>query len=205
MFAQSDNSLGGIADHNRDRFTEDDTSKQLLSCPIDDCYRHGEPFEKTWRWREHMKRSHRRSKEQIAALEAELKKQGASSTKTEASVPKYSCHIDGCVKKGEPYQKAWRWREHMRRAHQLGNEDLAGLEREFGEGEEANVEPMNEDGIEVSDPGAKDATKGTGDLMPVDGFLRPVTVDVAPSDIKRARRAAKRKREEEEGALSGDE
>ena len=93
----------------------------------------------------------------------------------------------------------------MRRAHQLGNEEFVKLENGFGKGEEADDEPMNEDGIEVGGLGAKDVTKGTGDLMPVDGFLRPVKVDVAPSDRKRARRAAKRKREEGEGALSRNE
>ena len=50
----------------------DESEVQQLSCSITTCRRRGEPFEKAWRWREHMKRSHKYSREQIEALETSL-------------------------------------------------------------------------------------------------------------------------------------
>ena len=52
---------------------EGDGKNRCLSCPLPECQRQGEPFEKAWRWREHMKRSHKYSKAEIEKLEASLK------------------------------------------------------------------------------------------------------------------------------------
>lgn len=42
-------------------------------CPVENCPRKGEPFEKAWRWREHMKRTHKYSNDQIAEVEQSAK------------------------------------------------------------------------------------------------------------------------------------
>lgn len=41
-------------------------------CPFEGCPRHHDSYEKTWRWREHLKRSHHYTREQIENLEASL-------------------------------------------------------------------------------------------------------------------------------------
>ena len=42
-------------------------------CPVAACNRHDDPYLETWRWREHLKRSHGYSKEQIQVLEDRVK------------------------------------------------------------------------------------------------------------------------------------
>lgn len=54
---------------------EEDVEESGYSCPVKSCSRHTEPWplNKTWRWREHLKRSHKYSKAAIEKLEMELK------------------------------------------------------------------------------------------------------------------------------------
>jgi hypothetical protein len=58
-----------------DGFIVDDTSKSNHHvCPVENCARHNVPFDKAWRWREHLKRSHKYSNARVQRLEAELNK-----------------------------------------------------------------------------------------------------------------------------------
>lgn len=54
---------------------EDEEVKEGYVCPIASCSRHSEPWplNKTWRWREHLKRSHKYSKADVEKLEEQLK------------------------------------------------------------------------------------------------------------------------------------
>ncbi|RMZ09115.1 hypothetical protein D0860_04409 [Hortaea werneckii] len=42
-------------------------------CPYESCARHHEVYEQRWRWREHLKRTHKLKRQQIEQVEAELK------------------------------------------------------------------------------------------------------------------------------------
>ena len=42
-------------------------------CPVQECHRHHDPFDRVWRWREHLKRTHKYSNDQIAELETKLR------------------------------------------------------------------------------------------------------------------------------------
>ncbi|KAI7603222.1 hypothetical protein KC346_g11978, partial [Hortaea werneckii] len=42
-------------------------------CPYENCARHHEVYEQRWRWREHLKRTHKLKRQQIEEVEAELK------------------------------------------------------------------------------------------------------------------------------------
>ncbi|KAI7359391.1 hypothetical protein KC320_g442 [Hortaea werneckii] len=42
-------------------------------CPYENCARHHEVYEQRWRWREHLKRTHKLDRQQIEEVEAELK------------------------------------------------------------------------------------------------------------------------------------
>ena len=44
----------------------------LYVCPLPSCKRHFEHYDLAWRWREHMKRSHKYSSEQVQEVEAQL-------------------------------------------------------------------------------------------------------------------------------------
>lgn len=54
---------------------EQDDQQEGLACPMERCPRHDEPWplNKTWRWREHLKRSHKFSKGDIEKVEAGLR------------------------------------------------------------------------------------------------------------------------------------
>lgn len=53
-------------------FVKDEPERDWFCCPVSTCPRHDEPYEKTWRWREHLKRSHKFSNARITRLEASL-------------------------------------------------------------------------------------------------------------------------------------
>ena len=56
-------------------FIIDDTPKKSSHvCPIETCARHNVPFDKAWRWREHLKRSHKYSNARVQKLEAKSTK-----------------------------------------------------------------------------------------------------------------------------------
>lgn len=62
---------------------EEDRQEEGFACPVESCPRHREPWplNKTWRWREHLKRSHKFSKGDIEKVEAGLrgmKEEGAA-------------------------------------------------------------------------------------------------------------------------------
>ncbi|KAI7603089.1 hypothetical protein KC346_g12048 [Hortaea werneckii] len=42
-------------------------------CPYEHCARHHEVYEQRWRWREHLKRTHKLKRQQIEEVETELK------------------------------------------------------------------------------------------------------------------------------------
>lgn len=48
-------------------------SKRAYICPVGDCRRGDTPYDKAWRWREHLKRSHKYSVEDVARAEAALR------------------------------------------------------------------------------------------------------------------------------------
>lgn len=54
---------------------EEEEEVEGYCCPVESCLRHTQPWplKMTYRWREHLKRVHKYSKEQIEGLEAELK------------------------------------------------------------------------------------------------------------------------------------
>ncbi|KAK3720138.1 hypothetical protein LTR37_003962 [Vermiconidia calcicola] len=54
---------------------KDEPRKDWFSCPVPTCLRHGEPYEKTWRWREHLKRSHKFSNARVTRMETSLRDQ----------------------------------------------------------------------------------------------------------------------------------
>ncbi|GAB1735105.1 hypothetical protein NU219Hw_g173t1 [Hortaea werneckii] len=45
-------------------------------CPYENCARHHEVYEQRWRWREHLKRTHKLNRQQLDELEAELNQAG---------------------------------------------------------------------------------------------------------------------------------
>ncbi|KAI7263136.1 hypothetical protein KC345_g9215 [Hortaea werneckii] len=44
-----------------------------LQCPYENCARHHEVYEQRWRWREHLKRTHKLKRQQVEEVEAELR------------------------------------------------------------------------------------------------------------------------------------
>lgn len=69
---------------------EEKDGEEGYSCPVETCPRHSEPWplKKTWRWREHLKRSHKYSKARVETVEAELKarKEGGVATRADDAV-----------------------------------------------------------------------------------------------------------------------
>lgn len=66
---------------------EDEDEEEGYGCPFETCGRHKQPWplKKTWRWREHMKRSHKYSKGGIEKLEAELKSKRVGNGEADAT------------------------------------------------------------------------------------------------------------------------
>lgn len=54
-------------------FGEEMERPSFYDCPIETCNRHGQPFEKAWRWREHLRRTHKYALADVYDIEASLK------------------------------------------------------------------------------------------------------------------------------------
>ncbi|RMZ14219.1 hypothetical protein D0862_02086 [Hortaea werneckii] len=53
-------------------------NKSGWQCPYENCARHHEVYEQRWRWREHLKRTHKLNRQQLEEFEAELNQAGDS-------------------------------------------------------------------------------------------------------------------------------
>ena len=56
-----------------DFIVQDDAEDNRHYCPVSICPRHQEPFRQAWRWREHLKRSHKYSSKEVERLEESMK------------------------------------------------------------------------------------------------------------------------------------
>lgn len=71
-------------------------------CPYEDCSRHDEAYDKGWRWREHLRRTHKLSKERVHAMEMELgfgrQKDVSGHAEPSASDPdEHTTEVDGTL------------------------------------------------------------------------------------------------------------
>ncbi|KAK1073797.1 hypothetical protein LTR12_012347 [Friedmanniomyces endolithicus] len=72
------------------------TTAGVYVCPYQDCSRHSEGYPKLWRWREHLRRGHKLSKQQIADIEERqgYDKAASRSLSAEASLSGESSEVD---------------------------------------------------------------------------------------------------------------
>lgn len=101
------------------------------------------------------------------------------------------CPFEGCPRHEVEFAKGFRWREHLKRRHGLGGEQIAALEERLG--------PRRED-VEQAGSAAKpvevesaDQCEGSSEEMEgavhVDGFLRPFDGKLGRGkDVKERRR-----------------
>lgn len=105
-------------------------------CPEPDCARQGAHYDKIWRWREHLKRKHTFDNEQIKALEARVESvnlhvgptTSERSRTPDPAAQQYDCPFLDCAHHGAPFEKAWRWREHLKRVHKYDTDEVKALE-----------------------------------------------------------------------------
>lgn len=159
----------GVAKNGESQSPYPGRSTQWYSCPFEACARNNVPYEKAWRWREHLKRSHKYSNEQIAAIEVERNQ---------------FADIDGCKAEGE--------------AEAI---DVQAVKSDGGDVQSPPTHPANADGeVEHGQDAnlrrlAHNAAMYNG--VHLDGFMQPIdikTVRGKDKDFSERRRAAGRKR-----------
>ena len=116
--------LGGTA-------TDQDTS--LYYCPFEECRKYNDPFDKRWRWREHVKRQHSVRDDELIELEKNLQYEEFVPRTTVLSSK--TCPVVGCERQPIPFDTVWRLREHLKRSHKLSPEEISQLEASEGRDE----------------------------------------------------------------------
>lgn len=80
---------------------EDKPPTNPYVCPVESCARHAAPFGKAWRWREHLKRSHKFSNAKVQKLEATLV-DDTKKAKTSAKAPGHVEKARGALPTTDP-------------------------------------------------------------------------------------------------------
>ncbi|KAK0921222.1 hypothetical protein LTR57_009079 [Friedmanniomyces endolithicus] len=97
----------------------------------------------------------------------------------------YVCPYQDCPRHNESYPKLWRWREHLRRGHNLGKQQIADIEeRQSYEkpasrslSAEASSSGDTSEAVEVGDEMTSNIDSSDSDMVGgvhEDGFLRPI-------------------------------
>ena len=62
-----------ISDIESDGVVAQPVKRPAWVCPYDDCVRHHDAYEQAWRWREHLRRTHKLSREQVEDIETKYR------------------------------------------------------------------------------------------------------------------------------------
>lgn len=110
----------------------------------------------------------------------------------------WSCPYAECGRHYAAYDRAWRWREHLKRAHRLDSEQVARIEAGLRPGEagsrgaDAKDTEMDEDAEGAGEGGAEGEKEDEDEMLGAvhrDGFLQPITGHlVRGADLKTRRR-----------------
>lgn len=162
-------------------------------CPYTDCKRHYHPFQHPFRWREHLKRIHLLTTDEIAAKEAGIRgpdRSGKTESRRWTPPDTLTCPLGGCKLPDKVYASRRLLLQHMRRWHgwvptSTSAEGIVEAERPADA--ESDARTASNDGDVLTN---KTGTGNVTDLEPqrqanideemldgvhLDGFLQPVT------------------------------
>ncbi|KAK4574361.1 hypothetical protein LTR86_002123 [Recurvomyces mirabilis] len=184
---------------------EIDSSEPELSpayfCPFISCARHHEAFPAPFRWREHLRRVHKLSVTAIKDAENQLLGLVAHADDS----PQYVCPFQSCEWHRKAFSLAYRWRRHLRGTHRLSEDATRIAERQLT----GYIEPTPPDNSETSGPQHGTAAAASPDMVGdtpgnvqnadddessmlgavhKDGFMQPITGQLARGKDKRGRR-----------------
>lgn len=120
--------------------------------------------------------------------------------------PGLACPEESCRRHSEPYESAWRLREHLKKKHKLSKDEVdrlvprvsaPTLQTRVKDRGEASAE---EDEVAEDDPVALEGDQETGAVR-LDGFLKPINIRLHRAKDKQPRkRSASRRRVEDTSA-----
>ncbi|KAL1301970.1 hypothetical protein AAFC00_002425 [Neodothiora populina] len=175
--------------------SEEDTQSQAgYFCPFPMCKRHALPYERAYRWRDHLKRSHKKKPEEIVAIEQEaqrkmarghstitgqIKRQNALDFNPMNWVPPDPLKCPHC-ETSSVYTRVGRLLDHLRRTHRYDPriQAMPSTKRKqpsrhisVGSSVISGADSNDEDGSSVA--GEENDEEMLGGVR-LDGFLQPV-------------------------------
>lgn len=171
-------------------FSEQIEEPMSLYCPHADCPRHADPFRMPFRLREHLKRSHKYTAEEIQELEAGLNRSAPTSwtrTQRDWTPPDpLVCPLGGCKEPDKVYKSRKLLIQHLQRLH--GWDPLK--QSSPPEDDDASSENSSEDHDELGDDDMVGGVHNDGFLKSLSAPLQRPRVVKNPKPWTEGRRTA---------------
>nr|POE77612.1 hypothetical protein CFP56_09259 [Quercus suber] len=184
------------------------------TCPHATCPRHENAYYQGFRWREHLKKTHKHSKADIERIEKTYHA-SHSRVRTRSDQPRltvFPCLVDSCKYREQPFVVRYRWADHLRRRHRYTDEDINNAEQKLLQTHKAVVTNAAR-GTPRTETSASAVTDKVDDRDGIqeeskslmvggvhnDGFMEPIRVGIYQRRRRRKRKTSGPREEETVG------